>query len=307
VLPIETLSPQWRSQTTVKTLHHEDPVGGDSQLTETAPQSVQLKRFPGPADATTKSVQLKPLSGPADAMTKRRTLRVRNNDIQDPTRPSKCTRSDNQPVVPGPSKRQSTVTISKHLDQVLNPTSYLDDPSLTSKRAARTQPIQTPQSRTDSPTHPDPTSADNVTPTKTRVSERRNESRIAEAKDRDEEILGKSPSSVTHFPSSVEDILGPPIVGPDNAFTPPSWLLEAIKNLVDKPVPIPRKPPIMFEATPEALLHNVNLFKEHDYDFESFVAANMDMTIGYNSEFRPIGQIRHLLVETTEASRSLKK
>jgi hypothetical protein len=108
-----------------------------------------------------------------------------------------------------------------------------------------------------------------------RVSDHRNEVRSAEAKERDRGIVGKYSSNGPQFPSSTDKIFGPPIQGPDDAFHPPPWLLKTIKGLIDTPVPTPRKPPIRFETSPEALAHNTKLLQDHDLNFEAFVTANM--------------------------------
>jgi hypothetical protein len=67
--------------------------------------------------------------------------------------------------------------------------------------------------------------------------------RIDAAKERDADTLGKSQPFVTHFPSTADEMFGPPIIGPDDVFVPPAWLLQTIQELVNTPVPTPRKPP----------------------------------------------------------------
>jgi hypothetical protein len=71
--------------------------------------------------------------------------------------------------------------------------------------------------------------------------------------------------------------------------------MENIQEVVNTPVPTPRKPPIKFNNLPKALESNTALIASFDYDFEALLAENQEISIGYNSEFRPISQLRMIL------------
>jgi hypothetical protein len=127
------------------------------------------------------------------------------------------------------------------------------------------------------------------------ASRRRNRRRIREANPKDEEIISKYPAG-ERLASSATDILGPARQGPDDWFAPPAWLMAIIQEVVvNTPVLTPRKPPIQFDTSPEALEANTALIASYDYDFEALLAECQDTTIGYNSEFRPASQLRKIL------------
>jgi hypothetical protein len=124
---------------------------------------------------------------------------------------------------------------------------------------------------------------------RTRVSTIRNAQRVRAANDGDEQMLGESPSDPAYL-SVNTDSLFPMIVGPDDAFVPPGWLLTNMRKVDATLVPVPTKPDVIFETTDAALLHNTNLLTRLNFDFDLFMATNSDTTIGYNSEFRPLAQ-----------------
>jgi hypothetical protein len=51
----------------------------------------------------------------------------------------------------------------------------------------------------------------------------------------------------------------------------------------------------MFDTSPEAQAHNTELLASYDLDFVAMIRDLQDTTVGYNSEFRPVGQLRLIL------------
>jgi hypothetical protein len=71
--------------------------------------------------------------------------------------------------------------------------------------------------------------------------------------------------------------------------------MEGVERLARVDSPVPRRPPIQFDTYPGLLQTNTFLLWEYGNDFESFLADNQDTTIGYNSEFHLVDQLRSVL------------
>jgi hypothetical protein len=71
--------------------------------------------------------------------------------------------------------------------------------------------------------------------------------------------------------------------------------MEGVERLARSASPVPRRPPIRFDTDPGSLRANPLLLRKYGNDFASFLADNQDTTIGYNSEFRPVDQLRSVL------------
>jgi hypothetical protein len=67
-----------------------------------------------------------------------------------------------------------------------------------------------------------------------KASDTRNQRRTVEEDTNDERALSK------HLPNDIADIIGGPIDGPDDAFVPPEWLMEAIKDVYNTHTPSPQ-------------------------------------------------------------------
>jgi hypothetical protein len=88
--------------------------------------------------------------------------------------------------------------------------------------------------------------------------------------------------------------LFPSVSGPNDAFTPPTWLLQNARRIASTPVPAPRKPNVIFDTTETAVRHNTKIIEDLGYDFDQFMAENSDTTIGYNSKFQLLSQTETL-------------
>jgi hypothetical protein len=86
-----------------------------------------------------------------------------------------------------------------------------------------------------------------------------------------------------------------PVAGPNDSFSPSPGFMDAIREVSQIPVPVPKAPPIHFSTSPEALEHNAQLLKNHKYSMESLISRNDETTLAYGSEFRPINQLQSIL------------
>jgi hypothetical protein len=85
------------------------------------------------------------------------------------------------------------------------------------------------------------------------------------------------------------------ITGPDDHFTPPRWLMEAIRAVASASVPTPKKPPVDFRMSHEAAAYNSALLETCQLDLERFLQNHHSTTLNYGSEFRPIPQLQQIL------------
>jgi hypothetical protein len=122
-----------------------------------------------------------------------------------------------------------------------------------------------------------------------RVSARRNIERVDLANSQDASLLGK------YLPSSVDAFLPGTLHGPDDSFTAPDWLFQAVKSVAHAEVKTPEAPPVRFDTSPESLQFNSDLLQGFDFDFERFLATQGSTTLGFGSEFRPLEQLDQLL------------
>lgn len=122
----------------------------------------------------------------------------------------------------------------------------------------------------------------------------RNTARLARANRDDEGTIGKC-TELGYLPNDVSKILVSKLQDLDDWFRPPNWLLANLKEVAGIPVRTPLRPPIHFDTTPEAIAHNTDLLFQHNLDFVAMMHGLQETTAGYNSEFRPIGQLRSIL------------
>jgi hypothetical protein len=126
---------------------------------------------------------------------------------------------------------------------------------------------------------------------------RRNEGRLHSQDDQDSGTLGKSRIGVEHVCISdrVSDLFRNTLKVSDNWFVPPPWLLANLRAVVNLPVQTPLKPPTTFDTSPEAIAHNTKLLADYSLDFVALMGDLQATTVGYNSEFRPVSQLRLIL------------
>jgi hypothetical protein len=121
------------------------------------------------------------------------------------------------------------------------------------------------------------------------VANRRNLARVAQANASDRELLSK------YLPSSIDKFFPAAILGPDDNFVPPAWLMKAITEVAAKAVKAPNAPPVRFDLSEESVLHNSELLRESGLDLGKFLAQHQDTTLNFGSEFRPIADLRRIL------------
>jgi hypothetical protein len=124
-----------------------------------------------------------------------------------------------------------------------------------------------------------------------KAANRRNESRIDSARKTDDKIISK------YLPSDPKSFITKTVTGPGDYFCPPPWLMEAISEVAAELEETPSEPPVSFAMNLDAAHQNSALLEEHGFDFDKFLSANDQTTLGYGSEFRPISQLKKILGE----------
>jgi hypothetical protein len=94
-----------------------------------------------------------------------------------------------------------------------------------------------------------------------------------------------------YLPKTEDKFLPNKIPGPDDAFTPPKWLMEAIEIITRAKPPVPKAPPVRFELSEEAVRFNTKLFKDSGLSPQTLLSQNQDPTLGSGSEFHPVDQL----------------
>jgi hypothetical protein len=121
------------------------------------------------------------------------------------------------------------------------------------------------------------------------LSDLRNQERLEQANKKDSKLIGK------YLPLSVSSLFSEVVQGPDDSFVPPSWLLEAVREVALAETPTPGSPAARFNISFESLEFNSGLIESYGNDFESFLADQGGTTMHYGSEFRPINQLERVL------------
>jgi hypothetical protein len=122
-----------------------------------------------------------------------------------------------------------------------------------------------------------------------KVGDRRNRDRVERADATDQKLLSK------YLPATIDEFLPNKIPGPDDSFVPPAWLMQAIEEVLETEAPIPSAPPVRFDLSEEAVLHNTELLRDCDFDMDKFLKSHQDTTLGFGSEFRPVEQLDKIL------------
>ena len=162
---------------------------------------------------------------------------------------------------------------------------------------------------------------------------RRNESRLEEANQNDEYIIGESterqeegeaggtlgrsraddagdprdrtnperqggdqgPRRRSFLDCRPEMFFLPPLVGPDDEFAPPGWFIEEVARISKTLTRTPSKPPLRFELSDEAADENALALKNVGYDLSRLIGDNKGSTLNYGSEFRTVDELEPLL------------
>jgi hypothetical protein len=145
---------------------------------------------------------------------------------------------------------------------------------------AITSPASTPKRKEVKPS--------DYTSLATALGFQRNQQRLAQTNEHDVTILGESPK---YLPNSIGDYLPRPVTGPDDSFTPPPSLLEALTSVSASDVPVPKKPSVHFSGSSRAVQDNAEHLAMYDFDLERLLDSESGTTVDYGSESRPIPQL----------------
>jgi hypothetical protein len=97
-----------------------------------------------------------------------------------------------------------------------------------------------------------------------------------------------------YLPASLDDVFYELVEGPDDAFVPLTWLLQAVQEVAETTVPAPKAPPIKFWTDEQSLAENAELLEKFDFDISKLLNHFANTTIGYGSEFRPVEQLNKI-------------
>jgi hypothetical protein len=121
------------------------------------------------------------------------------------------------------------------------------------------------------------------------VAARQNRVQVEQANASDQKLMSK------YLPETADEFLPNTIPGPDDAFTPPPWLMEAIKSVASDTAPAPNAPPVKFDLSEEAVRFNTELLKDSGLSLHTLLSQHQDSTLGFGSEFRPLHQLKSIL------------
>ena len=124
--------------------------------------------------------------------------------------------------------------------------------------------------------------------TKETTATRRNRDRVDQANVTDQRLTSK-------YLPKIDEFLPNTIPGPDDAFIPPPWLMEAIEEVAKAKAPIPEAPPVKFDLSEEAVRFNTELLKDNELSLERLLLEQQHTTLGFGSEFRPLDQLEKTL------------
>jgi hypothetical protein len=124
---------------------------------------------------------------------------------------------------------------------------------------------------------------------KERVAVKRNRDRVEKANATDHKLTSK------YLPKTADEFLPNKIPGPDDTFTPPDWLMEAIEIVFKAKEPVPKAPPVRFDLSEEAIRFNTELLKDSALSLQTLLSQHQDTTLGFGSEFRPVDQLQTIL------------
>jgi hypothetical protein len=112
---------------------------------------------------------------------------------------------------------------------------------------------------------------------------------LTKARKKDEEIISK------YLHGDPSSFVSSSVIGPDDFFKPPAWLLQTVREIAQDKVETPQGPPIQFSMDHAAAKYNSELLETEGLDFEKFLDRNRKTTLHYGSEFRPLRQLVKLL------------
>jgi hypothetical protein len=122
------------------------------------------------------------------------------------------------------------------------------------------------------------------------ASARRNRDRVDQANATDQKLTSK------YLPFDIDEFLPNAIPGPDDSFTPPDWLMEAIEAVAKTKAPAaPKAPPVKFSLSEEAIQFNTDLLKDNELSLDRLLLEHQHTTLGFGSEFQPLEQLETIL------------
>ncbi len=76
----------------------------------------------------------------------------------------------------------------------------------------------------------------------------------------------------------------------------PDWFLPTISQIINHQVPTPVHPPLLFELSDRAAIHNRLLLQQHGNSIHDLISAYPNSFLSPGSEFRPIQVLEPLLM-----------
>jgi hypothetical protein len=121
------------------------------------------------------------------------------------------------------------------------------------------------------------------------VSAQRDQDRADQANATDQKLTSK------HLSFDIDEFLPNTIPGPDDGFTLPDWLMEAIEAVAKAKAPAPKAPPVKFSLSEEVIQFDTDLLKDKELSLDRLLLEHQHATLGFGSEFRPLEQLETIL------------
>jgi hypothetical protein len=111
----------------------------------------------------------------------------------------------------------------------------------------------------------------------------RNQDQVERANASDQKLVSKY-----LLPMTVVEFLPSKIPGPNDAFRPLAWLMEAVKSVSTTDALVPKAPPVMINLSEEAVGFNTDLLKDNNPSLQQLLSQHQDTTLGFGSTFCPL-------------------
>ncbi len=76
----------------------------------------------------------------------------------------------------------------------------------------------------------------------------------------------------------------------------PHWFLTTIQQILTTPLDTPTRPPLRFELSNEAAIHNMHLLQTHGDSIQNLISTYPGSSLSPGSEFRPVDVLKPLLL-----------
>jgi len=106
------------------------------------------------------------------------------------------------------------------------------------------------------------------------VDAKRNDYRLPSKNEKDLRIMSN------YLPAKVEQIFGEPLVGPNDAFVAPGWLLKMIAEVAKTDPPVHKAPPVVFGMDTKSVEANHKSLSSFDFGMSELLDQYADTTLG---------------------------